>query len=220
VLVVAETLRNAVLSVLERQLGSRDEVPDVVHGHTDGEVARWLPLPMVGAGHADGRIRGACIWLPPGTDEWVAAEVADAARSINRLVRAGKLDVGVRPFDGMPRPWASNPERWTQPSRRFATAFPAAYERRLKRPLSLEDVAEWCSHAGLPEPTGFRSATVPLIAGAVSPSPSEMFRRRDQHRPYCHLEIKFAEPVVGPAALGRGRQYGLGLLVPLPEVVR
>jgi hypothetical protein len=71
-----------------------------VHGHITGEVARWLPLPTVGNDHADGRIRGACVWLPPETERWVVAEVTDAVSCIDRLVRPGVFDVGVRPFDG------------------------------------------------------------------------------------------------------------------------
>jgi len=215
VVALAETLKQAVLVHLDRALGGPERVPAVVHGHADGEVARWLPLPHAGFPHADGRIRGACIWLPPGTEPWVLAEVADAAARVDRLVRPGVFDVAVSPFDGTERPWASNPARWTRPAGRLATVFPAVFERRVRGRLGLADVARWCVHAGLPEPVGFRAAEVPMVAGAARLVASQVFRRRDQHRPYTHVEVWFDEPVRGPAAIGRCRQYGLGLLVPV-----
>jgi CRISPR-associated protein Csb2 len=215
VVLVAETLKRAVLVHLDRALGGPERVPPIVHGHAPGqEVVRWLPLPHAGYAHADGRIRGACIWLPPGADPWAVAEVADAASRIDRLVCPGVFDVGVTPFDGTPRPHATHPDRWRRGARRLATVFPAVFERRLRRPLALDDIAMWCAHAGLPTPLGFRAAPVPMVPGASQLVPSQVFRRRDQHRPYTHLELWFDEPVRGPAAIGRCRQYGLGLLVP------
>jgi CRISPR-associated protein Csb2 len=102
----------------------------------------------------------------------------------------------------------------------LVTAFPAIFERRVKGPVTLDHVTEWCRHAGLPDPVRFRAADVPLVPGAAHLRPHQVFRNRDQHRPYCHLELWFAEPVTGPAAVGRGRQFGLGLLVPVDQRAR
>lgn len=215
VLAVADTLRSAVLEHVERVLGDRALVPSVLHGHGHhGEVARWIPLPHAGHRYADGRIRGACIWLPPDTPADVIAEVHDAAASVSSLVKPGVFAVDVMPFDGAERPLATNPQRWTSLRRRFATVFPALYERRVKRPLELDDLRVWCNHAGLPEPVWFRAIPVPAVTGGASLHPHQMFRRADQGRPYTHLEIEFGESVAGPVVIGRGRQYGLGLMVP------
>lgn len=220
---VAETIRAAVLEAADRIAGGRQDVPEVLHGHhrpgTRGvEHARFLPLPNAGYQYSNGRIHGACIWLPPGTPSQEVQLVRAATASISQLVDPGVFDVAMSGFDGTRAPWASNPARWTGPSKRWATVFPAVYERHVKRNLSLAEVARWCQWAQIPEPAAFRESRVPLIPGAASLAPREIFRQKQSRRPYAHFELTFDEPVYGPLALGRGRHFGPGLMAPLPEV--
>jgi CRISPR-associated protein Csb2 len=223
VLAVAETVRAAVLERYEREIAeSRDRVPAVLHGHPDSaargfEHVRWLPLPDVGHRYADGRIRGAAIWLPPGTDPEIVEGVTHTASTIGQLTRPGLFDVPVRPFDGTRTPWASHPRRWSMASRRWVTAFPAIHERYTRGDLRLADIARWCVHAGLPEPVRARAARVPLLAGGVALPPQLTRRASDERRPFTHVEVEFADRVPGPVALGRGRHFGLGLCAPCDQ---
>jgi CRISPR-associated protein Csb2 len=223
VVTVAETLRDAILTRYEEQVaGSRERVPAVLHGHFEEtgkgfHHAYWVPLPHVGFPHADGRIHGACIWLPPDTPAEIVEGVRRVAFGLGRLVRPPVFDVGVAVFDGTRYPWAANPARWVGPSRTWTSVFPVVHERHAKKGPTLADVAEWCRHAGLPDPVWFRSARVPLLEGGVSLAPAEVFRPGREQHPYSHVEVGFAEPVTGPVVLGRHRHFGLGLMAPSPD---
>lgn len=218
VLDLTETLRKAVLEHADEVAGGRDGVPEVLHGHhpstaTGYEHVRFLALPYVGSDHADGRIYGACVWLPPGTDAADIAVVRSAVGRVRRLVSNGGIDVAVSGFDGTRAPWSSNPGRWVGPARTWRTAFPVVHERWVKKGLSVDEVSRWCGFAGLPPVVAFRSEKVALLPGGVALAPDEA--GRGQHaRPYSHFEITFAEPVRGPVVLGRGRHFGLGLFAP------
>src|SRR5579883_3355177 len=226
---VTEALRDAVLQGYEELSGGqRDEVPAVLHGHgftgTGYHHAHWLALPTVGGTHPDGMIRGAAVWLPPGTEPAIVERVREVLGwlTTRELGRAGHFATGVS-FDDDRRPqrrvWTTTPRRWEGPSRRWASAFPVIHERHQRGGPDLVELRRWCEHAGLNEaPVGFRTARVPLLEGALSLAPSEVFRG-DDRRPYNHLEVLFDRPVRGPVMLGRGRQFGLGLMAPLPEEV-
>lgn len=221
VVAVAETVRAALLEHAERAVGSRDAVPQVLHGHhADGargvEHCRVLPLPDAGFRHSDGWIHGVCVWLPPGTGEADLDLARSALAAVRRLVRPGQFDIAVAAFDGTRVPWSSNPARWIGPARRWVSVFPVVFERRLRGGLTLTELARWCSWAGLPEPVAFQAATVPLMPGAVSLTPLEAAHGVDR-RPFTHLDLTFAQPVTGPVALGRGRHFGLGLMAPRDE---
>ena len=212
---VTELLKKSVLSQYQRIHG---DPPDVLHGHgfdqRGYELARFLALPDAGFERSRGRIHGLAVWLPPASDPETVQRVRHAARSLRRLI-GDRVDVAVQPWDGEQRPVAANPLRWTQESRRWATAFPAIHERH--GPLTLAEIARWCSHAGLPEPEAFRAARHPLVHGAADLAPVEVHRPDRPGRPYSHIELLFAEPVTGPVVIGAGRQRGFGLCVPVTD---
>ena len=219
VLDVTETLRKAVLEHADSLAGGRDNVPEVLHGHHGTaekgfEHVRFLALPYVGSPHADGRIYGACVWLPPGTAAADVALARSAVGRVRRLVSSGGIDVAVSGFDGTRAPWSSNPGRWVGPARRWVSVFPVVHERWVKRGLTVDEVSRWCGFAGLPAVVGFRSERTPLLHGGVALTPDDA-NRGERSRPYSHFEIEFAEPVNGPVVLGRGRHFGLGLFAPL-----
>lgn len=219
VLDVTETLRKAVLEHADMIAGGRENVPEVLHGHHGAadkgfEHVRFLALPYVGSPHADGRIYGACVWLPPGTAAADIALARSAVGRIRRLVSSGGIDVAVSGFDGTRAPWSSNPGRWVGPAKVWVSVFPVVHERWVKRGLTVEEVSRWCGFAGLPEIVAFRSERTPLLHGGVALTP-DAANRGERCRPYSHFEIEFAEPVRGPVAFGRGRHFGLGLCAPL-----
>lgn len=210
---VAEAFKAA---VLDRYPADRSELPAVLHGHgfegSGYDLARFLPLPDVGHAHASGRILGAALWLPSEADDAVAGVVRDVVHSITELAGRG-FRVRTEAWNSQRRPRPARPDRWQGPSRRWATVFPAVHERHV--PLSLDELRRWCEHAGVPEPVEFRHSRVPLISGAVSLAPSEAHRPGRPGKPYCHIELVFPEPVVGPIVIGSGRQRGLGLCAPV-----
>jgi CRISPR-associated protein Csb2 len=218
VLAVTQALRAALLEGADRAAGGSALVPAVIHGHHEPgargvEHCRVLALPNAGFPQSDGRIHGACLWFPPGTDPADVELARTALAGIARLVGDGGVDVGLSMFDGVRTPVSSNPARWVGPARRWVSVFPVVHERRVKGALTLAEVTRWCQWAGLTEPVSFREARVPLVPGAVTLAPTEALRS-GANRPYSHLELSFADPISGPVALGWGRHFGLGLMAP------
>jgi CRISPR-associated protein Csb2 len=217
---VAETLKAAVLDRLTNSLGVAPEaMSPLLHGHVDEttgyHAVQWITLPNVGGSHADGRLHGAAIMLPKEGGPEMVASVRSAIRGLHELHLPGGEAITVRVHAGERSPWAANPHRWTGPSRRWVSALPVVHERRCRGEPTRDEVALWCSHAGLPPPVWVWTSAVPLLAGAVQLAPSEIFRDREgSRRPYSHLVIEFAEPVAGPVVLGRARQFGIGLMAP------
>jgi CRISPR-associated protein Csb2 len=221
VLAVTGTLRDAVLQGYERWVaGSPEAVPSVLHGHgyrgTGGQHVHWLALPDVGSRYSRGRIHGAAVWFPPGTDPAVVEGVRDVLWRTRTLVRPGVFETDMRlSGDEESRPLAANPDRWGGPASTWVSAFPVVHERWQPKGPDLSEVARWCRHAGIAaEPILFRSWPVPLVEGSPSLRPDEVHREGRERRPYSHIEVEFAEPVPGPIVLGRGRQFGLGLMAP------
>lgn len=222
VLRVTETLRKALIELYDRHvLGGSGAVPSVLTGHgfteEQWEQALYLALPYVGQRNADGRIHGAAVVLPASVPPEVVDGVRTALWHLRELGLPGREPIGLRLHDGEAKPRAAAPGRWERGSKRFVSAFPVVHEQFRKGGPSPADIARWCAHAGLPTPQTFRSARVPLLAGAVSLLPSETRREGRPARPFSHLEVTFAEEVTGPIVLGRARTFGLGLMAPLDE---
>jgi CRISPR-associated protein Csb2 len=225
VVMVAETLRDAVLDLYEPVDGDGSEadergVPPVLHGHgmsgSGYQTACYLPLPDVGFPHSRGRIHGAALVLPSDASAEVVQGVRRALARLRTLARPNMFEVQVVASGGQGRPRAAQPGRWRRPSNRFVSAFPVVHERHRRHGPTLDDVAAWCEHAGLNTPVvGFRVCEVPLVPGGLSLRADEVYRQGRDRGPYSHLEVEFAEPVRGPFALGRSRQFGLGLMVPV-----
>ena len=203
-------------AVLDRHQRIHGEPPAILHGHgfaSPGyDLARYLALPDAGYPRSRGRIHGLALWLPSGTDRIQRQRARDAAAAIDALVGRG-INVSVELRGDEERPWAANPRRWLGPSRTWVTAFPVIHERR--GASGLAEAARWCRHAGLPDPTAFRSSRTPLLPGAVDLAPVEVNRPGRPALPYSHAEFRFAEPVTGPVVVGAGRQRGFGLCVPV-----
>ena len=220
-LAVAEALKGAMLQLYERTTGSdSSDVPAVLHGHglggTGYQLAQWVPLLDVGHPYSRGRLHGAVVMLPAETGRAVLENVRSAAWRLRDLRLPGGEQVCVEPATDE-RPWAANPRRWTGPARRWISVLPAIQERHRRRGQpTLDDAASWCVHAGLPGPVSARFSPVPLLPGSPALRSNEVFRSKETDpRPYWWLDLLFPEPVRGPVVIGRGRQYGLGLMAPV-----
>lgn len=214
-LILAEVLRRAVLS----RLG--DGAHAIIHGHGlegDGRrQSRWLAFPDVGHRYADGRLHALGVWLPPDTEDDVVADLRGALLDIRRLAASDRLVVEVVPHDGVTGPMATRPLRWSRWASVWRTATPAVFERH--GDIDADTVRQWFRHAGHPVPEGVRWSRSPLIDSGVRMRPSQL--RHRYRTPFTHLEVRYDAPVGGEVmAVGRGRQFGLGLLAPIVDRAR
>jgi CRISPR-associated protein Csb2 len=223
---VAEGVKRAILDLYQRYVAaSPGAIPALLHGHglqgRGYRLAQWLTLPDIGYRYSRGRLHGAAIMLPGDAPVEVVEGVRHAAWRLRELAVPGLRPVQVSLHGGEARPWAANPKRWLGPARRWVAALPVVHERRRRHGPTQDDVATWCEHAGLPRPVWARCSPVPLLEGSPALRPEEVYRSREGvRRPYSYVEVVFAEPVHGPAALGRARQYGMGLMAPAEETSR
>ena len=189
------------------------DTPDGV----DYQLARFLVLPAAGHEHADGRLHGACLWIPDGAETQDRTLAAALARTLGAFHVHGIGAVATAEYDpdSRRRRWAATPRRWTGPERQWVTVLPALNDRH-GFPTAA-DVARWCARAGLPpaDEASVRVSRRPLLPGGVELREHQI--RRPKHRStrgFAHVSFKLAEPVNGPVAIGAGRSYGLGLCAP------
>ncbi|CAM5296199.1 hypothetical protein GCM10010329_82070 [Streptomyces spiroverticillatus] len=227
---VTGALRGRVCDLLAAA-GHDVEAMVAMHGHKErGDergVCAFLGLPFVGRRYADGRLRGVGVALPRDLDPVVRrAVLASLLRTDGGLstLQVPALDwpldlvyvgEGATPTDTVA---AVRPQRWTRPSRQWATALPMVldhFPKRNGREIE-ESVAVSCRMAGLPEPRDIEVLrTGAFVPGAPSLSPGAVRRYEDDPPlPARHVRLHFAEAVAGPVIVGSKRNYGLGLCLP------
>lgn len=190
------------------------------HGAPEGsdfQLARFLALPAVGHRHADGRLHGACVWIPDAAGVEEGAMLAALARTLGEFHVAGLGAVATAETDphSQRRRWAATPARWAGPARRWVTVLPALSDRHGFP--SQADVVRWCVQAGLPpiDDESVRISRRRLLAGGVELRSHQIARPKHRStRGFAHVRFALAEPVRGPVAIGAGRSYGLGLCAP------
>jgi CRISPR-associated protein Csb2 len=187
----------------------------------------FLPLPFVGAAHADGRLMGVALALPREVDPAeTEAALSGWLRDKDGLPRAvtlfdshwleckAELETRERP------PLNLRPEVWTARARHWASVTPVVLDRHFDGPArwekAVETVKDACERIGLPRPLDVLLHPVSLIEGA--PRSNEfppMHRKSDGGRMHhAHALIVFAEDVEGPLLVGAGRFRGYGLCRP------
>lgn len=199
--VVAKTIRDAIMSGY-RNIGSGDDIPEVVSGHTpdrrptrDPHIA-IVPLPFVGFPHADGHVMGFAV-IPP-RDSLILEDkvflaalrrVAPIDENRGRRVmevtsgegtssdRAFSIELSPA-FEPPPGLRSLDPALYTRPSRTFATATPIVLDRFLKRRGEAREeeirglLAGACRNIGLPEPELVVADKHSALEGAPSAYPS------------------------------------------------
>jgi len=222
VLQVGEAVRNAVLSKYDA-LGL-GEPPSELHGHgiTIGEHhAQFIPLPNLGNRYAKGQLMGVAIRLPSGSSRRLVGNVGVAAANISRIsLRGGSSrSVALRDRDAV-QPWTTSSKRWENPATVFVSASPVVHERfgKITSSNQLETVSLWCTNAGLPRPVEAAVSRTPFVEGVPKFSAHDVWRQGStQGYPFSHVLLRFAEPIRGPVSIGRGRTFGVGLLLPNPD---
>lgn len=224
-------LRGAILKRCTQQ-----PPPEWLCGHTpDGRPSRkphlaLLPLPFVGAQHADGCILGIALALPRETHQQEAADCLApflydemGLTVANRLFDGEWLECEVEPETREKPPLALRAERWTRPSRTWASVTPVVLDRHydgVDRWLrAAEDVRRSCERIGLPAPTEVLLHPVSLAEGAPHARQFPRLTRKSDGgvRHHSHAVMVFNEPVTGPVMVGAGRFRGYGLCLPMDK---
>lgn len=224
-------LRGALLKHCPRQ-----PPPEWLAGHSpDGRPSRKphlavLPLPFVGSQHADGRILGIALALPREMDERKAVECLapflydEAGLSVsNRLFDGEWLECEVEQETRERPPQALRPQRWTRPSRVWASVTPVVpnrhYDGKDRWRRAAEDVKQSCERIGLPKPIEAMLHPVSLVEGAPHAREfTRMIRKSDgASRNHSHAVLVFDQPVNGPVTIGAGRFRGYGLCLPMDQ---
>jgi CRISPR-associated protein Csb2 len=219
--------------------------PEWVSGHKPegsagdrecGHIA-FLPLPHVGADHADGHLLGMALAIPGDVPQ---SELAACLRDVLLDKNGEGKEIELRPVNVAPKAkhggvmtlqfdeqqdyrLALKSHVWTRlplGSKRWATVTPIALDRHAKSidpAAEIEQIiADACERIGLPRPADVIPTPVSMFLGA--PASREMpriERKRGGKIRQTHAVITFDEPVVGPVLLGAGRYRGYGLCRPL-----
>jgi CRISPR-associated protein Csb2 len=221
-------------------------LPATLSGHaergpTEQPHVAFVPLPFVGAEHADGALMGCALVLP--------RELAKNERELllrivakwekERSDEHGNLTLAggtlppfyVRRVDVSAKA-ALDPMRWCRASTRFITATPIALDRNpgnlrsnqngTARKAALEaqqSISDACLRIVGVRPSSVEVSLAPLLAGAQHVREFLPWPRRPGRTPRVrvHADIQFEEPVRGPLLLGAGRYFGLGLCLPVSE---
>ena len=190
----------------------------------------FVPLARVGDPHATGEIAGLGLLPPAGLAE---AEMFALAGAVGRwLQEGGRLQFGPLAWHlasvTVPQlPWSLNPTRYDSTASLWTSVTPVVLDRhpkrhadgRLKRGRSVPEIVEdMCLGAGLPRPQDVRWRSGPFLQGAMPAREHALGQRGYLSGAHLlHLQIAWDQPVRGPVLLGRGRYFGLGLMVPGPQ---
>lgn len=198
---VSKTIRDTIMSGYD-SIGSRDDIPELVSGHTrDRRPTRnphiaIVPLPFVGFPHADGHVMGFAVIPPRESGILEDRTFLAALRKVTPIDEArGRRIMTVTSGEGMPsgrafsvelapafEPSAGlrslDPELYTRAARTFATATPMVLDRFLKQKGNAREdevrelVAGACRNVGLPEPELVVADKHPALEGTPSAYPS------------------------------------------------
>ena len=188
-----------------------------------------IPLPFVGAEHADGRVMGLGLVLPADLAPLASSHclepfLHDRATGLPRehplfdgqwFECAIELEARERP----PRNLQS--ETWTRPSNVWTSVTPVVLNRHFdgkdKWSRAAESVKDACEHIGLPRPREVLLHPVSLVEGAPHSREYPQLTRKNAGgvRSHSHAVIIFDEPVRGPIIVGAGRFRGYGLCRPM-----
>ncbi len=209
--------------------------PEWFSGHrTDGSPSKTphtalIPLPFVGAEHAEGRIMGLGLVLPVNLDPQAARHsletfLYDPATGLPRqhtlfdgqwFECSLELETRERP------PQNLRARTWTRPSRVWASVTPVALNRHFdgkdKWEQAADSVKDACRHTGLLEPREVVLSSVSMVEGVPHARDyPKLIRKKDNGKQsHSHALIVFDEPVNGPVIIGAGRFKGYGLCRPM-----
>jgi len=226
---IGEALRAAAMGCAKRLLGP-DALPTILSGHDLGEHNRHEHAFWVPDTNERGEIEHVLVHAPGGLSP-EAMRVLTSLQQIKRgegetlrLMLEGfgtaSLFDRVTPLTGESAVWRSvtpylHPWHLKKPEMRRPEATAAAILGQLRR--------EWCARgAELPDIVDIRELpSIQQGSRALRPLHFHRFRRKNglvQPDTLGRLiELRFAQPVRGPIALGFACHFGLGLFVPVSD---
>lgn len=220
VLRVTTAFKALLLSRLGR-LGHDGGELALLHGHHDGTRRQCaiVALPFVGSRYATGGILGVGVAVsgdvPAAVLRSLAALFGEADGGLDELDVPRLVRVPLGTPDGR---MTLQAERWTRPSRTWASVLPVVLDRYPDDAAELEAfVRLGCGFAGYPEPDEVEQLPLSPVAGAPYLRAADRRRRGDPARPAVQMRLRFSEAVAGPVVLGQLRHLGLGLCVPETE---
>lgn len=194
------------------------EPPSVVaHDHDHPHLA-YLPLPFVGRYYTDARyvadnlVHGIGIGIPHGIGREEMDQVNQVLSKLEAF-RCGSKEFGVIPDESQRK--TLQLKTWAGPATTWATVTPVEGKWRSN---NNEDLREHCRELKLPELVHVQTHSY----GVFGPDFAESFLSRNkllgrQSGFLTHAVLEFATPVQGPLSLGRTRNFGMGLLRPVPD---
>lgn len=218
---VAEAIRDAIM----RQLPNG--APPMLTGHAadgstlrDGHIA-VVPMPRVGDSFADGELLGMALMLPRGMSDTDYAMLMEALlrwQQAGGMIKVGPIEWALDiPHDDHRKSlsdtrFEGNAESWT-------TVTPVVFDRHPRRALSVHNVvAAMCRDASLPEPVKVDASSTSWLIGGADISKHHLGGRHYLAQSYiAHLRLTWSHRVPGPIILGRGRYFGLGIMLPAQE---
>lgn len=244
---LSRQLRRALMSVLG------NEVPELLSGHRAGGLpsetphVAVVPLPVVGAPHADGAILGVALVFPRDAAPAARKRVLAAVKALEERVGAPEgepqvihLHLGEAGTLELERvAWGEEPRatlrgaRWTERSRLWATATPIALDRnpgdlhaadphaRSQAFAAAEaDVTRAVERIGLPAPHRVEVSRSCVLSGSAKPRAHGRFPIDGDkpQRVLVHARLEFERSVQGPVLVGAGRYQGMGLCLPVDRL--
>lgn len=224
---VADSVRGALLELSDRLLGPGKAPVALVADTLDNHVA-CLPLPNVFGPHPNNRIAAVGLGLP----SWVRDPEEEA--KMDRLVanltatKAGQYTMNhswaLERVIAPPTSHILRRSTWCRAATEWYSATPLELDRHLfARGDYRREVANWLQthavkHLQLPE---IVEIDVDYSPRGPGPDPANFYASRNMLKNHpnpgitCHVWVRFKTPVRGPLCLGRGRFFGLGLMVPI-----
>ncbi|MDE0031941.1 MAG: type I-U CRISPR-associated protein Csb2 [Deltaproteobacteria bacterium] len=188
-----------------------------------------VPLPFVGAEHADGRIMGLGLVLPKGLEPSAAGHclepfLNEAATGLPRehiLFDGQWFECAIEPETRERPPFNLQSATWTRESRVWASVTPVVLNRHFggkdKWEQAAGSVKDACQHIGLPRPREVVLHPVSLVEGAshAREYPPLTHKNNGGTRSQTHAVLVFDTPVCGPVLVGAGRFRGYGFCRPI-----
>lgn len=215
---LSESVRQAIMQHIP------DRAPAILTGHdangsaVSGNHLAIVPLPRVADSYANGELYGAGLMLPRGVSDgdydtllqglggWIGA---------GGRVEVGPIGLTMAIANGDTRK-SLQPDRYNGFSRHWRTVTPIVFDRHPRRSLTAADVvANMCRDAGLSKPDQIEVSQHGMVTGAEHAGRHSLGGRKYlQGKLRAHVRMTFERRIPGPVLIGRGRYFGLGVMVP------
>jgi CRISPR-associated protein Csb2 len=201
-----------------------DGAPAALTGHgSNGDSLRdshlaVVPLPRVGDTYADGELLGVGLLLPRALSDTDYEALIGALG--DWLKSGGHVDLGsirwTLEIAHDDHRVSLRDTRYGGTATTWASVTPVVFDRHPRRMLRIEDVvAAMCRDVGLPPPRRVDAAPAGWHRGTSNSHEFSLGHRNYLGKNYiAHLRMEWPHEMSGPIVLGRGRYFGLGVMLP------